>query len=187
MRITSGDLHQKSMGARRCEQCFRILQMAWTVSEIFSACKSSRERRQSGCRWGRVVPRTAHLRRSSILWKVLVWSVFCEDVDDHAYASSNFSMSDRSFTFTVQHVFYIRPPIDRVMLVGVVDQDTVKPGDAVVIQASGRAIRATAEAIERLRVGQIPSAGAGDQVALRFANVPADRVKAGDRVTSGLH
>ena len=96
-------------------------------------------------------------------------------------------MSDRSFTFTVQHVFYIRPPIDRVMLVGVVDQDTVKPGDAVVIQASGRAIRATAEAIERLRVGQIPSAGAGDQVALRFANVPADRVKAGDRVTSGLH
>ena len=96
-------------------------------------------------------------------------------------------MSDRSFTFTVQHVFYIKPPINRVMLVGVVDQGTVRPGDAVVMQASGKAIRATVEAIERLRVGQIPSAGTGDQVALRFANVPADQVKAGDRVTSGLH
>jgi len=94
-------------------------------------------------------------------------------------------MPNRQFAFTVQHVFYLKPPIDRVMLVGVVDKGTVRPGDAVVVEASGRAFPTTVEAIERLRVGQIPSAGAGDQVALRFANVPADQVKAGDRITSG--
>src|SRR5262245_57008253 len=101
-----------------------------------------------------------------------------------AHALRQLSMSNRPFAFTVQHVFYIKPPIDRVMLVGVVDQGAVRPGDAVVIEGSGRAMRATVEAIEGLRVGQLPSAETGDQVALRFADVPADQVKAGDHVSS---
>jgi|SRR5262245_36612696 translation elongation factor EF-Tu-like GTPase len=94
------------------------------------------------------------------------------------------SMSNPSFTLTVQHVFYIKPPIDRVMVVGVVDQGTVRPGDAAVIEGSGRAMRATVEAIVALSMEEIPSAETGDQVALRFAGIPKDQVKAGDRVSS---
>ena len=97
--------------------------------------------------------------------------------------SSVLSVDLRLFTFTVQHVFYIKPPVDRVMLVGIVEQGTVRPGDGVFIHASGKVLRATVEAIERIRAGQIPSAKAGDQVALRFAGVPADQVKPGDRIT----
>jgi len=92
-------------------------------------------------------------------------------------------MASQGFTFTVQDVFYIKPPVDRVMLIGTVDEGTVRPGDAVRIWMSGKAIPATVEAIERIRVGQIPSATAGDQVALRFAGIPSDQIKPGDSIT----
>jgi translation elongation factor EF-1alpha len=91
-------------------------------------------------------------------------------------------MLEQAFAFTVQHVFYIKPPVDRVMLVGMVDEGTVRPGDAVVIHAGEKSCEATVEGIERVRVGEIPSAHAGDQVALRFAGVASNAVRSGDTV-----
>jgi translation elongation factor EF-1alpha len=94
------------------------------------------------------------------------------------------SMISQQFIFTVQHVFYIKPPVDRVILVGTVEQGTIRQRDAVLIWVTGKAIPATVDGIERIRVGDIPSASAGDQVGLRFAGIPLDQVKPGDRITN---
>ena len=102
----------------------------------------------------------------------------------HLHVGRELGMSNPSFTFTVQHVFYIKPPIDRVMVVGVVDQGAVRPGDALVIEGNGRAMRAIVEAIVSLNMEEIPSAETGAQVALRFAGIRKDQIKAGDRVSS---
>jgi translation elongation factor EF-1alpha len=92
-------------------------------------------------------------------------------------------MANQRFKFTVQHVFYIKPPVDRIVLVGLVQEGTVRPGDGVIIHTGVNTLQATVEGIERIRVGQVSSAQTGDQVALRFAGVPADAVRTGDTVS----
>jgi len=86
-------------------------------------------------------------------------------------------------SFTVQHVFYIKPPVDRVMLVGVVNQGAVRKGDRLAIHTKNALLEATVEGIERIREGEIPAASAGDQVALRVVGVSRDAVDSGDTIT----
>ena len=86
--------------------------------------------------------------------------------------------------FTVQHVFYIKPPVDRVILVGIVDQGVVRKDDVVVIHAGAKLLEAKVEGIERIRQGDTPAARSGDQVGLRVTGVPKDAVKPGDTITN---
>jgi translation elongation factor EF-1alpha len=86
--------------------------------------------------------------------------------------------------FTVQHVFYIKPPVDRVMLVGKVDQGVVRKDDVVVVHTGANSLEAKVEGIERIQQGDTPAAYSGDQVALRVTGVSKDAVKPGDTITN---
>ena len=47
------------------------------------------------------------------------------------------SMSQPTFRFTVEEVFYLKPPVDRVILVGTVQEGTVKSGDTATVECKG--------------------------------------------------
>jgi translation elongation factor EF-1alpha len=88
------------------------------------------------------------------------------------------------FEFRIDEVFYIRPPVDRVMLVGVVLHGTTRTGDSGVLTYSDGELPVAIEAIEAIRIGEIEKAVKGDQVALRVQGVDKDKVSAGDRISA---
>jgi translation elongation factor EF-Tu-like GTPase len=56
-----------------------------------------------------------------------------------------------SFTFTVQEVFYIKPPVDRVILVGIVNEGTVRVGDQLTVSCRDGDVKVQLEVIETIR------------------------------------
>jgi len=86
-----------------------------------------------------------------------------------------------SFRFQVEHVFYIKPPVDRMILVSVVREGTVKVSDIVTVGCRNGNVNATIEGIET--IGQeLKQAGVGQQVGLRLQGIGKDQPNAGDWV-----
>jgi len=95
-------------------------------------------------------------------------------------------MPNPSFQFTVEDVFYIKPPVDRVILVGTVKEGVVRAGDSAVVHCSGGPTAVVVEGIEALGQGttsDIPQAGKGQQVGLRLRGITQDKASRGDLVT----
>jgi len=88
------------------------------------------------------------------------------------------------FAFTVEHVFYIKPPVDRVILVGTVDSGDVRPGDTLVVRCQLGPVTVTVDGIETIKDGNLGRATKGQQVGLRVAGITKDQPTSGDRVVS---
>lgn len=91
-----------------------------------------------------------------------------------------------SMEFIVEEVFYIKPPVDRVILIGIVRDGSVKAGKSVIVHTSSGPVDATVEVIETINRGDIEQATAGEQVGLRLTNIRKDQPTRGDRVTDTL-
>ncbi len=87
------------------------------------------------------------------------------------------------FAFIVEEVFYIKPPVDRVILVGTVNSGTVRVGDSLLVNCQGTDVPAELDVIETIDRGPLQQAGAGEQVGLRLIGIRSDQPKQGDRVT----
>ena len=90
------------------------------------------------------------------------------------------------FEFQVHDVFYIKSPIDRVILTGRMERGRVHKGDAAVVQTRTGPVRVMVEGIEVLgwRPGdpETITATAGDQIGLRLTGISRDQPSPGDRV-----
>lgn len=85
------------------------------------------------------------------------------------------------FRFQVEHVFYIKPPVDRVILVGVVREGAIKVGDRVTVGCRNGDVNVTIDGIES--IGQeLKQAGVGQQVGLKLQGIDKDQPNAGDWV-----
>lgn len=85
------------------------------------------------------------------------------------------------FRFLVQDVFYIKPPVDRVILVGMVEEGTIHTGvTAVLIHTPLEVISVTVENIETIKEREIKYATKGQQVGLRLMGIRMDQVRRGD-------
>lgn len=81
------------------------------------------------------------------------------------------------FQFSVEEAFYIKPPVDRVILVGLVDEGTVRPGDALVVMAMSGPIDVVVDRIEVFRQSEgAASATKGQQVGLRLVGINQQQV-----------
>lgn len=90
-----------------------------------------------------------------------------------------------TFSFTVHDVFYIKPPVDRVILTGVVDEGTVKIGDELTVHTRSGPITVTIDMVE-LPSRQAEQATKGDQAGLRLVGIRKEQAERGDRITSKL-
>jgi hypothetical protein len=88
-----------------------------------------------------------------------------------------------AFSFTTKEVFYIKPPVDRVILVGTVNEGTVRVGDSLVVESYGKEIPVVLDGIETIHRGPVQEAGAGQQVGLKLTGIRKDQPARGDRVT----
>jgi hypothetical protein len=89
-----------------------------------------------------------------------------------------------TMNFTVEHVFYIKPPVDRVIVVGTVTDGSVRVGDELVVHTAAGPVTVGVENIESVQQGDLRQASKGQQVGLRLTGVSNGQVVAGDRVTS---
>ena len=86
--------------------------------------------------------------------------------------------------FIVEEVFYIKPPVDRVILVGTINDGVVRVGDKLVVHTSAGPINVAVDNIESIDQGDLKQASQGQQVGLRLTGVRKDQPWKGDRVTS---
>lgn len=86
------------------------------------------------------------------------------------------------FSFTVDDVFYIKPPHDKVILTGAVSEGTVRVGDALVVQCASGDIPVVLMGIETLDRGPVNEASVGQQVGLDLRGIRKDQPTRGDRV-----
>ena len=109
-----------------------------------------------------------------LLWLTLVVAAGCN--------SENPPMQKPAFQFTIHDVFYIKPPVDRVIVTGVVDHGSIHPGERASLQCASGTIAVTVEAIEGFKIGEIKGANAGDNVGLKLVGVTKDQPAPGDKV-----
>ena len=88
-----------------------------------------------------------------------------------------------TMNFTVEEVFYIKPPIDRVILVGTVNDGIVRVGDKLVVHTSAGSVDVAVDNIESFQQGDLRQATRGQQVGLRLTGIRKDQPSKGDRVT----
>jgi translation elongation factor EF-Tu-like GTPase len=93
------------------------------------------------------------------------------------------AVTETPFEFTVEEVFYIKPPVDRVILVGTVRQGTLRPGDEATVHCAGGPVSVVIEGIESFQKGEAKEARKGDQVGLRMRGITKDQPARNDRVT----
>jgi translation elongation factor EF-1alpha len=86
--------------------------------------------------------------------------------------------------FTVEEVFYIQPPVDRVILVGTINEGTVRVGDKLVVHTSAGPVDVAVDNIESIQQGDLEQASKGQQVGLRLGGIRKDQPSKGDRVTA---
>jgi translation elongation factor EF-Tu-like GTPase len=91
-------------------------------------------------------------------------------------------MPQPPFRFTVEEVFYIKPPVDRVILVGTVQEGTVKAGDAATVESKAGSLSVVVEGIEAFKQGEVKHATKGEQVGLKLRGITRDQASKGDRV-----
>jgi translation elongation factor EF-Tu-like GTPase len=92
------------------------------------------------------------------------------------------AMTQPTFRFTVEEVFYIKPPVDRVILVGTVQEGAVKTGDTVIVECKAGPVSVVVEGIEAFKRGDIKQASKGEQVGLKLRGITKDQPSKGDRV-----
>src|SRR5262245_54604809 len=109
-------------------------------------------------------------------WSLLLTAALC------GCRNQTSTMSQPTFQFTVEEVFYIKPPVDRVILVGTVQEGTIKVGDAATVECKSGAISVVVESIDALRKSEIKQANQGDQVGLKLRGITSDQPRKGDRV-----
>jgi translation elongation factor EF-1alpha len=85
------------------------------------------------------------------------------------------------FSLTVEEIFYIKPPVDRVILVGTIKEGSVLPGDSLVVKCKDGDVPVVVETIERPS-GPIAKAEKGDQVGLKLAGIRKEQPSQGDRI-----
>jgi len=90
------------------------------------------------------------------------------------------------FTFTVEEVFYIKPPVDRVILVGTITGGSVRVGDSLVVQCQDGDVPVVVDGIERPG-GDLQQAATGQQVGLKLAGIRRDQPKRGDQESATPH
>lgn len=93
------------------------------------------------------------------------------------------SMPQPTFRLTVEEVFYIKPPVDRVILVGTVQDGTVKAGDAATVECAAGSVSVTVEGIEAFKQGDVKQASKGEQVGLKLRGITKDQPSKGDQVS----
>ena len=86
------------------------------------------------------------------------------------------------FRFMVEEVFYIKPPVDRVILVGTVQDGTVKAGDAATVECAAGSVSVVVESIETFKQGDVKQATKGEQVGLKLRGITKDQPSKGVRV-----
>ena len=86
--------------------------------------------------------------------------------------------------FTVEEVFHIKPPVDRVILVGTVNEGTVRVGDKLAVHTAAGPVGVVVDNIESIQQGDLKQASKGQQVGLRLTGVRKDQPSKGDRVTA---
>ena len=89
-----------------------------------------------------------------------------------------------TMNFTVEHVFYIKPPVDRVILVGTINDGVVRVGDRLVVHTANGPIDVAVDNIESIQQGDLKEASKGQQVGLRLSGIRKDQPAVGDRVTA---
>jgi translation elongation factor EF-1alpha len=87
-----------------------------------------------------------------------------------------------NFAAIVDEVFFIKPPVDRVILVVTISEGTVKVGDSLTVRCRGGHVMVVVESIEKIKIGEVQSAGKGDQVGLKLRDIRKDQPERGDRV-----
>jgi len=91
-------------------------------------------------------------------------------------------MTQPGFRFTVEEVFYIKPPVDRVILVGTVQEGTVKTGDTATVECKAGPVSVFVEGFEAFKQGDVKQATKGEQVGLKLRGITKDQPSKGDRV-----
>jgi len=87
-----------------------------------------------------------------------------------------------TFQFTIQDVFYIKPPVDRVIVTGTVDHGSIHAGDSASLLCKSGTLAVTVEGIEGFKIGELKVANAGDNVGLKLVGVTKDQPAPGDKV-----
>jgi len=98
------------------------------------------------------------------------------------YGTHQMPMANSGFQFTVEEVFYVKPPVDRVILVGTVQEGTVRMGDAAVFHSRDGPIDVDIESIDSIRQGTVNEATAGSQVGLKVRGLTQEQPARGNRV-----
>ena len=70
-----------------------------------------------------------------------------------------------TMSFTVEEVFYIKPPVDRVILVGTIIDGTVQVGDKLVVHTSAGPVHVAVDNIESIQQPEAGIEGAAGRVA----------------------
>jgi selenocysteine-specific translation elongation factor len=86
-----------------------------------------------------------------------------------------------AFSLTVEEVFYIKPPVDRVILVGTITEGSVKAGDSLTVKCKGGDVPVIVDALEHPS-GPMEKAGKGQQVGLKLSGIRRDQATRGDQV-----
>jgi translation elongation factor EF-Tu-like GTPase len=91
-------------------------------------------------------------------------------------------MTQPTFRFTVEEVFYIKPPVDRVILVGTIQEGTVRTGDTATVECKAGPVSVVVEGIEAFKQADITQASKGEQVGLKLRGINKDQPAKGDRI-----
>lgn len=84
---------------------------------------------------------------------------------------------------TVDEVFYIKNPIDRVIVVGTISEGNIQPGDKMSLVNGKGSIPVVVEKIEHPAVGALQIAEKGQQVGVMLSGLQKEQVSSGDRLT----
>ena len=95
----------------------------------------------------------------------------------------NPAVNQPRFRFAVEEVFYIKPPVDRVILVGTVQEGIVHPGDGATVHCRTGPVCVMVEGIEGYKQGDLQQAEMGQQVRLRLTGISKEAAWKGDTVT----
>ena len=98
----------------------------------------------------------------------------------------NLPPSEPAFRFRVEEIFYIKPPVDRVILVGTIEEGTIRTGASALVRTQRGDILVTVEAIETINEGEIKAAVKGRQVGLRLLGIRKDQAQQGDVVVAAV-
>jgi translation elongation factor EF-Tu-like GTPase len=91
-------------------------------------------------------------------------------------------MPQPTFRFEVEEVLYIKPPVDRLILVGTVKEGTVRSGDTATVECKAGPVSVVVEGIETFKQGDVRQATNGEPAGLKLRGITKDQPSKGDWV-----